>query len=140
LTHYGSVHGGSGDLVSWKWSSYCWKLAPPPKCLKGLAAILKHIQEENEQSPSSSSLTSSQIIDKESPLTLIFLEPSLTQILLPSGSVNRGVSQTSLTLLGNTCASVALVFPQKQCLAQLDTLLAVLVVIYFHKMLANYFS
>ena len=53
----------------------------------------------------------------------------MTQILLPGGSVNRGISQTSLTLLGNTCASVALAFPQKGCLAQLDTLPAVLVVV-----------
>ena len=38
---------------------------PPAKRLKGLAALLKHIEEESEQSRSASTLTPSQVIDKE---------------------------------------------------------------------------
>ena len=65
-TYYGSVHGGSSDPpVESDEATAENAEAPPPKRLKGLAAILKCIQEESEQSPSSSSLTPSQIIDKE---------------------------------------------------------------------------
>ena len=38
---------------------------PPAKRLKDLAALLKHIEEESEQSCSASTLTHSQVIDKE---------------------------------------------------------------------------
>ena len=115
LTYYGSVHGDSSDPpVESDEATAENAEAPPPKCLKGLAAILKPIQEESEQSPSSS-LTPSQIIDKE--ISTYLDLPSLTQFLLPGESVNRDVSQTLLTLLGNTCVSVALAFPQKGCLA-----------------------
>ena len=66
FTHYGSVHGDSSDPpVESEEATAENAEAPPPKRLKVLAAILKHIQEESKQSPSSSSLTSSQIIDKE---------------------------------------------------------------------------
>ena len=64
LTHYGSVQTGDPPVESEEATAETTE-APPPKCLKGLAAILKHTQEESEQSRSSSSLTPSQIIDKE---------------------------------------------------------------------------
>ena len=68
LTYHGSLHGDSGDppVRSEEASTESTETeGPPPKCLKGLAAILKHIQEESEQSRSSSPLTPSEVIDKE---------------------------------------------------------------------------
>ena len=65
LTHYGSAHGDSSDFpVESEEATAENAEAPPPKRLKGLAATLKHIQEENEQSPLYSLLTP-QIFVKE---------------------------------------------------------------------------
>ena len=69
--NYGSIHEESKEIAeSDKLSGEpestdsAYSTGPPPaKRLKGLAALLKHIEQESE--PSTSTLTPSQLIDKE---------------------------------------------------------------------------
>ena len=143
--NYGSIHEESKEIAeSDKLSGEpestdsAYSTGPPPaKRLKGLAALLKHIEQEIE--PSTSTLTPSQLIDKDKTSYLDIPAAESDIDSLSWWKSEKGRFPNLAYIARKYLCICGMSVPSERVFSMQDTLLVALVVAYFPTMLVNFY-